>query len=617
MAQNSSNGVLILDNATTCAMRLKTLANIHGAQASIVHWNDWVEMRDTYISTPPCLIVIEQTVPEFVIELVVKALPQTPLFLLFSDGKKVTWNVSRPVTPLPVSLSNYEMMALLEPYWSEEACLALPRVFVMDDNQRSARQISQILTGANIQCQVSQQLYGIVLANVDLILVNISDDYEHLLQLEKVRRANPLVGIILYGRIQDFSGFEFLQQTLRIGVGRFLDIEALPETLLPALHQVWRSSLEQRDEKLVVEQLQKVTETLLEQSLMLQVLFASSVDAIVAFDKGGQIVKVNDSFAQLVGEDSRALNDSNIMSMLNQQSKQELQKLVACERLIQQQVLELRVQHKHSVHIPVSAAINRIHFHGESVFVAILRNVTAQHLQHKLITQKNAQLDYQAKESQKRERELIESTRQQQRARMALTEKISRIASNFDSMSSPEPVLKEQLLNIQRVMQFESGQLGNQTEKLNLREYVDTELAKQQELAQTLSVEINNDVSGSLPPILFDRRQLQQVLAHLIKNAILHNVNSGTVHISATPIGDEIRLIFADTGKGILEFKQAVIFDLYQSNLQDMNTLHTGLPLIKHIMMLNNGDIRCDNHLFEDKVVGSRFELYFATSQMG
>ena len=611
MADTLSNKVLILDNATTCAMRLKMLANIHGADVSIVHWNDWLDSKDRQIARNPCLVVIEQTVPEFIIESLILALPHVPLFLLFSDDKKVIWNASRTVTPLPASLSNFEMMALLEPYWSQEACILLPAVFVLDDNSNTAQLVSRLLGAANTQCQVSAQLYGVSLAHIDLILVNISDDYEHSLQLERVKQANTKAGIILYGESKDLEGVEFWQQVLRMGIAHVLQIEHLPETLLPALHQVWRHALELRDETLVVHQLQKVTESLMEQSLMLQVLFASSIDGIVAFDIKGKIVKANDSFADLVGKELEYLPQQDLLCMLNGQSKQAVEKLMAQERLQQQQILELRLLHEHSVYIPVSAAINRIHFHGESLFVAILRNVTAQHMQQKLLLQRNTQLDYQAKESKKRETQTVEAMRVQHRARVALTEKLCVIMANEQECL---PDRRLTLDNLTRLMRLESGQIHCQPTALPLWPQVEKEVAALSELAERRQIVFSLRAPLTLSDIQFDESHLQLVLFNVLKNAIVHNLNNGQVLVSAKQQEGRVLLKVEDQGMGILEFKQTSLFDLYQSNLNDTSSLKTGLPLVQGLMQLNAAEILCSNHLRDGEVVGACFTLSFAIS---
>ena len=607
MAGHNLQSVLIVDNATTCAMRLKTLIDVHGANGYIVHWNDWMDSKERFLESPPCVVIIEETVPVFVVELVIDVLPYAPLFLLFGSDTIVNWNIDKQVNPLSSRLTNYELMAVLEPYWAEEKSINLPNVLILDDKPVSAQLVNNLLAEANIPCQILQQLYGVSIADFDMVLVNISDDYERLLQLVKIKNANQFVCFILYGNSEDFSGFEFLQKANLIGIDDIVDIERLGEQLLGRIEKVWRKRSEFRDDQLVVKQLQGVTEKLLEQSLMLQVLFASSIDGIVAFDEAGDIIRANDSFADLVGLDLEGLTSQNVLTMLNQPSRQDVLQLLKSDYLLQQQIIELRLQHKHNIHIPVSAAMNRINFHGEHVFVAIMRNVTSQHLQEKLLMQKNSQLEYDVKNSQKQKKANAEKSRIAQRARAALTAKICRLSKK----SVDDTGFVEKLKNVERLMLIEAGQFECRPGLVDLHQTINLCLADLTESAQHKQVNIVNSVDNETIMVRFDPRHLELVLTNLLTNAIEHNLVGGKVEIESLITEERVVLTIMDTGKGILDFKHGTVFDLYQSNLQDEANLHTGLPLVKALMSLNSGSICCENFALSGRVVGCIFKLNF------
>jgi len=607
MARYNPKSVLIVDNATTCAMRLKTLIDVHGAKGHIVHWNDWMDTMSRFLDTPPCLVIIEETVPVFVVELVVESLPYAPLFLLFGKDSIVNWNIDKQVNPLSSRLSNYELMAILEPYWAEEQSINLPSVLILDDFAVSAQKVNSLLTNANIPCQVMQQLYGVDLTEFDMVLVNISDDYERLLQMVKIKNANQYACFILYGAVEHFSGFEFIQKANLIGIDDIVDINCLESQLLGRIEKVWRKSSEFRDEQLVVKQLQGVTEKLLEQSLMLQVLFASSIDGIVAFDETGEIIRANDSFADLVGLELETLTSQNLMTMLNQQSRQDVLQLIKSDYLVQQQIIELRLQHKHNIHIPVSAAVNRINFHGEHVFVAILRNVTSQHLQEKLLVQKNSKLEYDVKNSQKKQKELAAEARMIQRARAAFTAKLSRLVTKGVNIGE----LANKLTNIEKIMQIEAGELEVEAESVNLHQIINLCLAELTELANAKQVNISILNEDDQVKVWFDPNHLKLALMNIVTNAIEFNLIGGEIHIEVDNLDDQTVLFIKDSGKGILEFRHQSIFDLYQSNLQSEVSLHTGLPLAHSLVYLNEGQLTCENNVQSDRVVGSKFTLMF------
>ncbi len=110
----------------------------------------------------------------------------------------------------------------------------------------------------------------------------------------------------------------------------------------------------------------------------------------------------------------------------------------------------------------------------------------------------------------------------------------------------------------------ESGQLPLQLETVDIAELladVQTSFGGQAE-----SAGIDLQVHTSSSPILTvegDVRRLNQVLGNLVANAIRHTPAGGTITLKATPTGDGMRIVVADTGEGIPAEDVPYVFDRF------------------------------------------------------
>lgn len=609
MVKKKNKQVLIVDNATTSAMRLKALIDVHGAEARLLHWSDIDLIPKATSSKQVCLLVIEETVPSFAVEQVVESFASVPLFLLFSGDRIVNWNIEKAINPLSMSLSNYELMAMLEPYWVEEKAINLPEVLLLDSQSKSAHLCSKLLFSTNINSAVSDDVVDVHLNEFDMLLANISDNPNRIQQIVKAKRANPYLGVLLYGDEKDFCGFEFIQDANLVGIDDVIAVDKIDQELLPRFNRVWRKVAEFRDDQLVLTQNQHNMEQLLEQSLVLKVLFAGSIDGIVAFNSSGDIRRVNDSFSELLGYELEFMSTHNFYSCLNPGSKQILHDVLHGDYLQQQQVIDLKLVHKHKVEIPVSAAINRINFHGEYIFVAVIRNVSAQYLQEQILLKKNAQLEHQVKECKKHQDLNDEMVRKGQRARSAFLAKMSRLAAS--NLSDTGEQWHKKLKNIDTMMRCEANSLALEQTQVDVRSAVDRVMNRFTERAESQGVHFCLEKSEWLCVTKFDQTHLDMMLEEIIDNAIRYNLPRGEVRAYFEQIEGRLLLNICDTGVGVLDFKHQQIVDLYQANLADDDNLYTGLPLATSLMEYNGGKIYCDNYISDNKVCGTRIILEF------
>lgn len=79
--------------------------------------------------------------------------------------------------------------------------------------------------------------------------------------------------------------------------------------------------------------------------------------------------------------------------------------------------------------------------------------------------------------------------------------------------------------------------------------------------AKSAGTEIGTEIPADLPPLRADPAQLKQVLLNLVMNALHAMPTGGRLTVSATAIGDTVRIAVRDTGIGISPAVLARMFD--------------------------------------------------------
>jgi two-component system NtrC family sensor kinase len=98
-------------------------------------------------------------------------------------------------------------------------------------------------------------------------------------------------------------------------------------------------------------------------------------------------------------------------------------------------------------------------------------------------------------------------------------------------------------------------------EDVRVNETIDQTVDILENFARTNSIDIQTDLADDLPVIAGDQAQVQQVILNLMSNAIDAIGKDGTVTVRSQSSKSEILVTVADTGPGIPENVQRVIFD--------------------------------------------------------
>lgn len=150
--------------------------------------------------------------------------------------------------------------------------------------------------------------------------------------------------------------------------------------------------------------------------------------------------------------------------------------------------------------------------------------------------------------------------------------RISEITKKLANFAKPSKEFKPMLVGILEEIDETLGIVGH-----------DLELEK---------IKINKNIPQSLPRILADKREIQQIFFNLIRNAGQAIEDSGTITIkSLLTVNGKVRVEIHDTGKGIPEDKKHRIFEPFFTTKGAGKGTGLGLSIVRQLVWRNKGEI--------------------------
>ena len=108
-------------------------------------------------------------------------------------------------------------------------------------------------------------------------------------------------------------------------------------------------------------------------------------------------------------------------------------------------------------------------------------------------------------------------------------------------------------------------------------------------------IQVIKEVPPDLPPIVVDRRQLQEVLFNLVRNAGQAILPPGTVWVRARLAEGQVRIEIEDTGSGIPPDKLEKIYDPFFTTKEPGKGTGLGLFIVRQIVERNKGRITVES----------------------
>ena len=148
-----------------------------------------------------------------------------------------------------------------------------------------------------------------------------------------------------------------------------------------------------------------------------------------------------------------------------------------------------------------------------------------------------------------------------------------------------------------------------------------TVVATQCDLARPLSekknIDLDYEIAPGLPLTTQDQGKIEQILNNLLSNAIKFTPDGGRISVSAhRDQRDDLRLTIADTGVGISETEQVLVFEKFRQGTtvltvgnpmtREYSGTGLGLSIVRELCRLLGGDITLESELGK----GSEFTVH-------
>jgi signal transduction histidine kinase len=135
--------------------------------------------------------------------------------------------------------------------------------------------------------------------------------------------------------------------------------------------------------------------------------------------------------------------------------------------------------------------------------------------------------------------------------------------------------------------QIDADEMALELGDVDVRRLLDDASERWAHRASEVSAVIKTAIERGVGVIRADRRRLDQVLDHLIENAVRQSPAGGTVTLSARRLHSEVQVSVSDVGRGIPFHVQAHIFDRFVG--RDRGGPGLGLALVKALVELHGG----------------------------
>jgi signal transduction histidine kinase len=138
-----------------------------------------------------------------------------------------------------------------------------------------------------------------------------------------------------------------------------------------------------------------------------------------------------------------------------------------------------------------------------------------------------------------------------------------------------------------------TGKMELNLEETDVHAVLDGVLAIADQMAEDKSVRMEDDIDEKLPSLEADAERLSQALLHYIHNAVKFT-ESGTVTVRVKREANNILFEVSDTGIGIPAEKQELVFEPFETILEDKDDprlgFGIGLKIVEYIVDLHDGE---------------------------
>ena len=187
----------------------------------------------------------------------------------------------------------------------------------------------------------------------------------------------------------------------------------------------------------------------------------------------------------------------------------------------------------------------------------------------------------------------------------ALDEKQHRYVENIQRSGR---MLLEMINDILDLAKIESGKMKVRLSEFPIKAVIAAQCDMARPLTERKNIDIDCDVDAKLPAVYQDQSKVQQILGNLLSNAIKFTPEGGRITVSAEKnTRGDLALVVADTGVGITEEDQTVIFEKFRQGTtvlaggnamtREYTGTGLGLSIVKELCRLLGGEVSLESEL--------------------
>jgi len=177
-----------------------------------------------------------------------------------------------------------------------------------------------------------------------------------------------------------------------------------------------------------------------------------------------------------------------------------------------------------------------------------------------------------------------------------LTRVQRRFLDTIDRNSSRLISLVGDLLDMSRL---EAGRVELNPQPLDTPNVVRGVVGALANLFESRNTQVSLALPESVPPILGDRRRVEQILTNLLANAAKYTPPGGEVEVSASSTESEVSLSVSDNGPGVPEGEREAVFDKFYRGPDALRRSEPGsglgLAIVKSLVELHGGSVSVEN----------------------
>lgn len=463
------------------------------------------------------------------------------------------------------------------------------RILVVDDEKRIRDGCHSILTSSGFEVEVAENAYAglgrIEEKHFDIILLDLMmPGLRGIDLLDHVKARHPDTLVIV---ITGYATLEHAIEAMKKGAFDFISKPFSPEDLRMVIGRA-------------IEYIRTLEDIAHEKSRM-RVLINHISDGVMATDGQKRVALANPAFLRLIGHRGEDTIGTPVQELIHEEKVLKMVDEVLAmppdqfSELTEEFNKGALAEDKDTV-VAVRCVPFRDRLNRNLGTVTVMHDITALKKMDKMKSDFVSMVAHEIKSPMNSVLAMVKVI--QDGLAGDLTEKQKEILGRVSEKIRGLSDLAAELLDLSRI---ESGLITLEKEKLQVGSLLTEQMAFAQTKAQSKGIVLELKSAPDLPPILANKRTIEEVIANLLTNAVKYTPEGGTVTVSAEAERDYVHISVKDTGFGMTAEDLGRIFERFYRVKNDRTRFIAGtglgLAIVKSIVEAHHGSVKVESEI--------------------